>query len=79
MRCLRRLVDLRVGRVRARERDVVAQRPVEHRRVLRYVGDQAAQIRLAQLADVLPADQDPAVVEVHHPQQQAGQGALATA
>ena len=44
VRRLRRLADLRVGRVRARERDVVAQRPVEHRRSLRHVGDQAAQI-----------------------------------
>jgi hypothetical protein len=47
VRRLRRPVDLLVGRVRTRERDVVAQRPVEHRRVLRHVGDQAAQIRLA--------------------------------
>ncbi len=52
--------DLGVGGAGPGERDVVPQRPVEHGRVLRHVGDQAAQVGLAQPGDVLAADQDAA-------------------
>jgi hypothetical protein len=79
VRRLRRLADLGAGRPRPGERDVLARRPVEHRRVLRHVGDLAAQVLPPQPADVLPADEDPAFLHVRHPQQQPGQRGLAAA
>jgi hypothetical protein len=79
VRRLGRAADLGVGGVRPGERDVLPQRAVEHRRVLRHVRDQAAQVGLAQPADVLAADQDPAGVDVRHPQQQPGERGLAAA
>ena len=68
-----------VAGVRPGERDVVTQRPVEHGRVLWHVGDQTAQICLAQPGDVLTTDEDATVVNIHQPQQQPDEGALPAA
>ena len=72
--------DLGVGRVRAAEADVVGDRAVEHRRVLRHVarwsrGERPAGSRAMSLA----ADEDRAALDVHEPEQQPGERRLAAA
>ena len=76
---LRRRDDLRVGRLRAAIADVVADRTVQQRGVLRDHGDLRAQTLLRDRSDVLAVDQDAAAFEVEEAQQQVDHGRLAGA
>ena len=68
-----------VGRVRAADADVVGDRPMEHRRILRHVGNCAAERSLRHAIDRLPADEDVATLDVRKAQEQPRQGRLAAA
>src|SRR5262249_53509630 len=62
--------DLGVGRLRPAVADVVADRAVQQRGVLRDHGDLRAQALLRDRGDVLAVDQDTAAFEVEEAQQQ---------
>ena len=79
MRELRRTLDLRVGRARASVADVVADRTVQQRGVLRHHRDLRAQALLRDVRDVLPVDQDASALEIEEAQQQVDQRRLAGA
>src|SRR5262249_29700396 len=71
--------DLGVGRLRAAVADVVADRAVQQRGVLRDHGDLRAQALLRDRGDVLAVDQDAATFEIEEAQQQIDHRRLAGA
>ena len=79
LRAPRRVLDLGVGRVGPAVADVVADRAVQQRGVLRHHRDLRAQALLRDARDVLPVDQDAAALEVEEAQQQVDQRRLAGA
>ena len=75
--CLaRRLADLLHGGVGPAVGDVLGDGAMEQQRLLRHVGDTAAQALLGDLGHVLPVDQDPAFLDVTQAQQQLGERGL---
>ncbi len=77
VREFRRRDDLRLGRLRAAVADVVADRAVQQRGVLRHHRDLRAQALLRHGGDVLAVDQDAAALEVEEAQQQIDERRLA--
>ena len=75
----RRPPHVLVARAGPADTDVVRDAPVEHRRVLRHVGDDLAQVCLADAIDRLAAKQDRAALDVREAQQQPRQRRLAAA
>ena len=71
--------DLGVARARAAVADIVADRAVQQRGVLRHHRDLRAQAFLRDVGDVLAVDQDAALFEVEEAQQQVDQRRLAGA
>ena len=74
-----RALHLVVAGLRPAETDVVGDRAMEHRRVLRHIADGLPQRRLRHAVDGLAADQDLALGDVQEPQQQSGERRLAPA
>ena len=72
-------LDLGVGRLRPAVADVLADRAVQQRGVLRHHRDLRAQAFLRDRGDVLAVDQDAAALDVEEAQQQVDRGRLAGA
>ena len=79
MRQARRLDDLRVGRAGAAVADIVADRTVQKRGVLRHHRDLRAQRILRDAGNVLAVDEDAAALEIEEAQEQVNQRRLASA
>src|SRR5690606_13159897 len=79
VRPLRRLDDLFLGRVGLPVADVVEDRAMQQRRVLRDHADVPAQRLLRDLGDVLPVDRDPPRLNVVEAEQQVHERRLAGA
>ena len=71
--------NLLVGGVRPREADVVRDRAVEHRGILRHIRYDLAQRRLRDVGDRLAADEDLAALDVLESEQESRDGGLAAA
>ena len=76
---LRRLPHLIHARILIRILDVVVDGVVEQHRILRHDADVLAQAGLSHVADVLPVDQDAAVIRFVKTEQQSRQRGLAGA
>src|SRR5271169_997249 len=70
---------LPLARLRPAIADVVADRAVQQRGILRHHCDLSAQALLGDRGDVLPVDQDPAALQVEEAQQQIDEGGFAGA
>ena len=70
VRALGRLAHLGLARLGPAVADVVPDRPMQQRRVLRHHRDAAAQALLGDVRDVLAVDQDAAALELVEAQQQ---------
>jgi hypothetical protein len=78
-RILRRPLDLRVGRVRPAEADILADGVVEEDDLLADKGDSVAERSDVDLGDVLAVDEDSAAGRVVESEDQGHQRALAAA
>ena len=79
LRLARRRFDLRLRRLRAAIADVVGDRAVQQRGVLRDQPDLGAYAFLGDVPDILPVDGDAPVFDVEKAQQQVDQRRLAGA
>ena len=76
-RAAERLQQIGVGRRRARDAEVLADRRVEEMRLLAREGEGAANVLLTVLAGIPPCDRDDPVLGVEEPEQEVGNGRLA--
>ena len=74
-----RPAHVRLGGARASDADVVGDRAMEHRRILRHVRDGASQRSLRHAIDRLSAHENLAALHVHEAQQQPRERRLAAA